>query len=109
MFDQSFVKSKIKQLRSSAKKRNIVFDLTARDLSKLIEESVVCFYFKTPLDLNNFSIDRKDCKKGYIKSNVVLCSKKANNLKNQLFENDATKLSNNELINFLISLNILKN
>lgn len=107
MFNQSFVKSKIKQLRSSAKKRNIVFDLTAKDLSKLIEKGAVCFYFKTPLTLSNFTIDRVNCKKGYIKSNIVLCSKKANDLKNQLFENDSTKLSNDELTNFLISLNII--
>lgn len=100
----SYVKSKVKSLRYSAKNRNIVFDLSVRDLKKLISETNTCYYFNIPLTIDNLSVDRKDHNKGYIKSNIVLCSVKANNLKNQLFENPITKVSFKELDIFLNKL-----
>ena len=98
------LKAKQKQLKSSAKSRNIAFALSVKDLDRLFKTQTHCYYFGTPLVKGSITIDRKDPKKGYILTNIVLCHKKANDLKNQLFENEATKISKLELNNFFVKL-----
>lgn len=99
--NRSEIKNKQKNLRHSAKDRGIAFSLSVKDLERLYEVSNTCCYFGTPLVEGQISIDRIDSKKGYIVGNIVLCSTKANNLKNQLFENEVTKISKDELAHFI--------
>ena len=98
------LKAKQAQLRRSAKERNIAFDLSIKDLDRLFQSQTHCYYFGSLLIRGSITVDRKDPAKGYIASNIVLCHKKANDLKNQLFENKDTKISKVELNNFFIKL-----
>ncbi len=75
------------QLKASAKKRNIVFDLTLCDLNDLTFP-ITCPILNIPLLFNNgrakdnsYSIDRIDSTKGYTESNIVVISNRANKLK----------------------------
>lgn len=86
------VKSKWKSLRSSANKRGIPFSISLKDFENIVNKTTHCYYFDSPLEQDNISVDRKDCTKGYHYDNIVLCCKEANNLKNQLFENEKTKI-----------------
>lgn len=104
LLTKSELKSKQAQLRKSAKNRNIAFDLSVKDLDKLFRSQTHCYYFGSVLLKEFTSVDRKDSSKGYTVSNIVLCHKKANDLKNQLFENQNTKISKIELNHFFNKL-----
>lgn len=74
-------------LKSSAKKRNIEFNLTVLDLYDLTFP-VTCPIFNIPLFFNrervldnSYSIDRIDSTKGYEKDNIIVISQKANRIK----------------------------
>lgn len=101
---QAELKHKRNALKKSAKDRNIVFDLSTKDINRLFNSQTHCFYFGTLLYKETTTVDRIDSSKGYIVSNIVLCHKKANDLKNQLFENEKTKVSKEELKNFFNKL-----
>lgn len=69
----------------SAKDRNLEFNLTFQDIKRLLSTKH-CFY--TGLELNNDeksqnqrTFDRVDNSKGYIRGNVVVCTKEFNGLK----------------------------
>lgn len=74
--------------KSSAKKRNIIFELTLEDI--VIPER--CKYLGIPLEFNvgkgllpqTPSIDRVDTNKGYTRDNIQIISHKANALKSDL-------------------------
>jgi len=83
--------SRLTSLRSSAKKRNLQFNLKVSDLEDLWEkQNGLCFYSKKKMDLlagdkkNTFSVDRIDSTKGYIVNNVVLCRWIVNLMKNDM-------------------------
>ncbi len=99
--DRATLKSKLSCLKHSARNRNIVCSLTLKDLEKIFEQTNVCFYFGRPLTETNVTVDRIDCNKGYKKNSIVLCTKEANNLKNQLFESPSSRLAIDELKLFL--------
>lgn len=99
--DRATLKSKLKCLKHSAKSRNINCSLSLKDLEKIFNQSSVCFYFGRPLTLNDVTVDRLNCNKGYTKDNIVLCTKEANNLKNQLFESPSSRIAIDELKLFL--------
>lgn len=71
----------ISGLKSGAKKRRLVFELTFEDLQQIWDnQDGKCYY--TGLDMNftynlslpkQMSLDRKDSNKGYTKDNCVLC------------------------------------
>lgn len=103
LVSKSYLKSKQKHLRNSAKIRGITFDLSIKDLERSYQVNI-CPYFGTPLVEGQTSIDRKDSTKGYTKDNIIVCSTKANNLKNQLFENEITKITSDELLHFVNKL-----
>ena len=77
----------IQQLKASAKKRNIPFDLTTLDLDE-IGIPITCpvlnipiFYHKGTVKDNSISVDRIDSSKGYTKDNIVIVSHRVNKLK----------------------------
>lgn len=98
--DDVKIQSKLNQLKGSAKKRDIEFDLTYDDVKKLLEVKT-CYYLGTRFSYNKqFSrtIDRLDNKKGYIKGNVVACSYKSNCIKETILENSSTSLTMNQFL-----------
>lgn len=75
------------QLKSSAKKRNIPFDLTMVDLNNL-SFPITCPVLGIKLEWNtgsakdsSYSIDRIDSDLGYTIDNIVVISNRANTLK----------------------------
>lgn len=76
----------------NAKKRGIEFNLTITSMKNLLG-SKSCYYTGIPLTkstgkegelkLSDFTIDRIDGSKGYVKGNVVACCHAANQMKNQ--------------------------
>lgn len=101
IIDRATLKSKLSCLKHSAKNRKIECTLTLKDLEKVFQQTDVCYYFGRPLTEETATVDRIDCNKGYTKNNIVLCTKEANNLKNQLFESPASRLCIDELRLFL--------
>jgi len=75
------------RLKTSAKKRNIQFDLTLTELNNLTFP-ITCPILGIPLSVNrtqqdnSYSIDRIDSDKGYTIDNIIVISWKANRLKN---------------------------
>ena len=76
------------------------FDLTLSEFSKIVARKK-CFYTgvtmiklmgENSLDGNVLTLDRIDNSKGYVKGNVVACTKSANNLK-AIWENPEFKLT----------------
>lgn len=81
------LKTILNNLRASAKKRNIPFDLTTSDLDD-IGIPISCPVLGIPIFFNrgkscenSISIDRIDCSKGYVKDNIVIVSQRVNKLK----------------------------
>lgn len=100
IFDTDFeekIITKWKQLKQSAKDRKKEFNLTLEDIRKLLLTKK-CYYLDCPLEEydsslpdskhspNERTIDRIDNTLGYVSGNVVACSRKANQLKNIVFE-----------------------
>jgi len=84
---QKDLKQLYNHLKSSAKKRNIIFDLEMSDLNNL-SFPITCPVLDIPIFFNSgkaqdnsISIDRIDSKRGYIKDNIVVVSNRANTLK----------------------------
>ena len=78
----------LSNIKSSAKKRGIFFDLTISDLNNL-SFPITCPILGIELKFNSgniadnsYSIDRIDSNKGYIFDNIIVISAKANRLKN---------------------------
>lgn len=73
-------------IRHSAKRRKIYFNLSEDDIKKAF--TTICPVFNIPLQFNtkekkdnSFSVDRIDNDKGYISGNIIIISWKANRLK----------------------------
>lgn len=86
---------KFKLLRSNAKKRKILFDLSVNDLIDLWEkQNGICFYtgikmeFFDPKKRLTVSIDRMDSNKYYTKDNIVMCCTIVNIIKHDLEHNE---------------------
>jgi hypothetical protein len=78
----------LNQIKSSAKKRNILFDLTVVDLNEL-SFPLTCPALGMPLKFNtggpkddSYSVDRIDSRLGYTVDNIIIISYRANVLKN---------------------------
>ncbi len=81
------LKQLLSQLKQSAKKRNIKFDLDMSDLNNL-SFPLTCPVLNIPLTFNtgraqdnSYSIDRIDSSKGYSADNIIVVSNRANRLK----------------------------
>ena len=83
------------QLHKSAHDRNIEFDLNLDDVKALLSHQK-CFYTGIYLTAcrgnsqrqTDRTIDRIDANKGYVKGNVVACSRLANYMKERWIESD---------------------
>lgn len=88
-FDQT-LRQTWKRAKSSAKVRNLHFDLLVEDLQKIyLLQNKKCFYSGVEMGFNSgktnkISIDRVDSTKGYTVENVVLCCKVINVMKSNL-------------------------
>lgn len=77
---------------SSANKRGLEFDLSDEDV-RLLLETTVCYYTGVTFNegddpLNAKTFERIDDTKGYVSSNVVAVTLRANRIKNVLLEQD---------------------
>lgn len=87
------------QLKQSAKKRGIEFDLTLPDINNL-SFPITCPILDIPLkyhsgkpENDSYSIDRIDNNLGYISGNLQVISYKANRAKNNLTDEELKKLA----------------
>lgn len=94
------VKTIYNNLKASAKKRNIEFDLKVTDLYDL-SYPITCPILNIPLqhnrgkpEDNSFSVDRIDNTCGYVKDNLIVISYKANRIKNNATNKELQLLSN---------------
>lgn len=94
---ESSFKYRFSALRTRCKRFGIDFDLELSDLLDAYKrQNGKCFYTDVPLSYqrlkydtkNALSIDRVDCRKGYLKNNIVLCTVRANTTKNDLSLNE---------------------
>ena len=74
---------KLVNLRNSARKRNIDFDLNLTSMRNLLNANQ-CYFTGTKLNRENFSVDRICASQGYVKGNVVACDKDFNSKKANL-------------------------
>jgi hypothetical protein len=86
------VAQKLIQISHSAKSRNIEFDMSFRKVKRLLLTKK-CFFTNVILnningDDNQRTFDRVDNTKGYIDSNVVVCSRRFNMLKGNITPNE---------------------
>lgn len=87
------------RLKASAKKRNILFDLTLMDLYE-INIPLRCPILGIPLKFNrgkvednSVSYDRKDNDIGYTRDNMIIISYRANVLKRDASKNELKQIS----------------
>jgi hypothetical protein len=93
------VKTLYSRLKSSAKKRNIDFDLQLTDFYEL-SYPITCPVLGIPLQFNrgkvqdnSYSIDRIDSSLGYTSDNIQVISYRANMLKNNATPEELKLLS----------------
>ena len=93
------VKTIYNRLKSSAKKRNIPFELTPYDLYHL-SYPITCPILNITLKYNrgaqqddSYSIDRRDSSKGYTNDNIIVISWKANRLKSNATTEEMNKIA----------------
>jgi len=86
--------------KREAIKNNIQFDLDGKYLLLMFKKQKgKCFYTEYEIDWkvgkgfkrNALSLDRIDNDKGYVKGNIVLCTKKANTIKSDMTLNEMKK------------------
>ena len=80
------IATKLLNLKESAAKRKIKFDLSFKTVKKLVTARK-CYYTGIIFDhthQNSFSVDRVDASKGYIEGNVVACTTEINRKKDNL-------------------------
>lgn len=101
------LKSILSNLRASAKKRGIPFDLTTSDLDE-IGIPITCPVLGIPIHFNrgkvcdnSISIDRIDSTKGYTKDNIVIVSQRVNSLKSNASLDEMQKI-----VNFYLTTNL---
>ncbi len=104
---QKDFKSLWSQLKSSAKKRNIPFDLLPTDIDE-IGIPITCPVLGIPLAFNrhkvednSISFDRIDSTKGYTKDNLIIVSYRVNKLKS-----NSSLEEMNKIVNFYNNINI---
>lgn len=95
------IKTIYSRLKSSAKKRNIDFNLLLTDLYEL-SYPLSCPILNIPLQFNrgkvqdnSYSIDRIDSSLGYSRENIQVISYRANMLKNNATAEELTQLAAN--------------
>jgi len=89
------IAAKFRALAFSARSRGIKFDLSLDDIQDIILAKK-CYYTNVTFDNkdNLKTVDRINNKKGYVKGNVVACTDKINQFKNEILENKKSRLFN---------------
>lgn len=93
--DNNRVKMMLHRSKTRAKKHNLEFDLVLEDIQipQLCPILGIKMEFATAkASENSPSIDRIDNTKGYTKDNIIICSWKANRLKNDFVLEDLEKM-----------------
>lgn len=90
------IADKYRNLAFSARKRGIEFDLSIDDVQDIVLAKR-CYYTNVEFDgdKNIKTVDRLNHKKGYVKDNIVACTKRINSFKNEILESNQTKLFSN--------------
>lgn len=88
------IMAKYHQLKDSAKRRNLDFNLSLTSVENLLK-SKKCKYTGSLFDgkLCIRTVDRVDSSKGYIIGNVVACDARINQLKDNLTTNQIVRLA----------------
>ena len=94
------VRTLYSRLKNSAKKRDILFDLSISDMY-LISYPLTCPILGLPLQFhkgkaqdNSYSVDRIDSSLGYHIDNIQIISNKANRIKNNATSEELQKFVN---------------
>lgn len=84
------IAKKYQHLWKSAQRRGKEFSLTLSDVRSLVRRKT-CFYTGVKFGEGDLikSIDRIDSSIGYVKGNVVACTRRINNIKEHLLESDS--------------------
>lgn len=77
-----YLRDKFNKIKARAKKDKTPFNITLDYFVNLYNGE--CFYFGTPLERGDISVDRLLPNEGYIVGNIVFCSVKANTIKSNL-------------------------
>ena len=88
-FSGSWFNRKYQHLKRNAIKRNVLFDLTLEDFTKIVKK-LKCFYCEKIPKVK--TIDRKNNKNGYLFKNCVLACYECNILKRYYTKKDFQKL-----------------
>lgn len=93
------IRGKFTLWRKGAKRRNISWELSDKDVDELLKP-MVCYYTNVPLTLerskpNTVSIDRVNSDLGYVKGNVVICQSTVNFMKGTLSTTEFIKFCRN--------------
>lgn len=105
-YDDVYAAKKYINKIANAKQRGIEFDLSINEFKKLTIRKA-CFYTgvvmtkpigETSKLWSDLTIDRVDSSKGYIKGNVVACTRAANQLKG-IWENPEFNLTGADALN----------
>ena len=110
---ESQVAGRYLQLKNGAYTRGKDFNLTLLDIRRMMQRKT-CFYTRKRFDESSSNwkrtFERVDPHKGYVKGNVVVCSKWANALKNVMFEEEGAALKGcrKELRKFMDTVSSLK-
>ena len=87
------------RVKASAKKRNIIFDLTLSQLNELTFP-ISCPILDIPLKFNrgraqddSYSFDRMDSSVGYTIDNIMIISNRANKLKSNATEEELQRFA----------------
>jgi len=101
------IKQLLNQLKASAKKRGIPFDLTTADIDD-IGIPITCPVLGIPLKFNkgkpqrdSVSFDRIDSSRGYTKDDIVIVSQRVNSLKSNASLDEMQKI-----VNFYLTTNL---
>ena len=87
------MKQRVRLLHGKAKKLGIPFEISYKDLCSLFDKQEgLCFYTDQPMVWDRsegysrkaLTVDRINAAKGYVADNIVLCSWRANTIKNDL-------------------------
>ncbi len=87
---EKFIEAKLSQAKRTAKKQNLIFNLTMEDILNVYQnQNGKCFYTGIEMQLRrnddfSLSIDKKDRRLGYTKDNIVLCCWVINFMKNKI-------------------------
>lgn len=89
------IAAKYRSLAFSARARGIKFDLSLDDIQDIILQRR-CYYTNVIFDDkdNLKTVDRVNHKKGYVKDNIVVCTKNINEFKNEILEHKKHKMFN---------------